>query len=242
MEEHTEQDVQKGLFEPEPESAEAEEGLRNLLNGQADGQADAHSIIEATIEKCTAPLGQEIEQLGQQVRDMTQQLAALPSELEEARVEQRVLTEMHDRCRELTEQHHQREILQPLFMTLIGMADRSRQKAARLVPLLEQHAGQLDHPAVQAMRHLREARRADCVEVEGVLAVYGAEPFQHPGHKFDPSTQKCMRRVECDDPAQHTIIAERLRPGYRRDGIVLRQEFVTVYVCPRADKAPKQEN
>ena len=194
------------------------------------------------MEKGAAAWQQQAGRLGRQIEDMSQRIGELSGELEKVRIDKRVLTEMHDRCRELSEQHHQRNVLQPMFQTLIGLADRSRQKAGRLAPLLEKHAGQPDHPAVQAMRHLFEARRADCVEFEGLLATYGVEPFQNPDQKFDPSAQKCMRRIECQDSSRNATIAERLRPGYRRNGIVLRQEFVTVYVYPRPEQAPEQEN
>ena len=102
MDEQTEEPLQEGLFEPEPASTgtEAEKGLEDLLNGRSKGEEQLRSIVEAAMEKGAAAWQQQAEHLDRQIEDMSQQIGELSGELEKVRIDKRVLTEMHDRCRE----------------------------------------------------------------------------------------------------------------------------------------------
>ena len=150
-------------------------------------------------------------------------------DIERLKTDDKVLTEMSVECRELRERHHERNVLIPVFLTLIGVADRCRQSAGRLRTLLEKYADSPAAPVLHAIRHILDARNADRIDAENLLADYGVEPFVHIGDAFDPAVQKCIRREPCDNNAFDGHVAEGLLPGYRRFDKIIRQEYVSVY-------------
>jgi molecular chaperone GrpE (heat shock protein) len=171
---------------------------------------------------------------------MAEELAAMRQELQRLKTDDSVLTSLHKRCQELSEEHHERDTLRPVFHTLIGIADRSRQQTARYRRTLKMHSTLGDDSIGLVLSQLTEARNADRIEIEGLLANYAVEPFLNPSDVFDPSTQKCIQRVECHDPALEGRIAQRILPGYRRDGRILRLEYVSVHVRESKQQNPSQ--
>lgn len=157
-------------------------------------------------------LDQLIEQLQQQAKD------------------DRLLTNLQESNRKLTEQFHEREVLDPIFRGLIGIADRCREQSGRIRHALSQPSYQRNATAQAALRHILEAREADRLEIENLLATLGVEAFRNPTDKFDPTVQKCIQRHSTDQPERRLIIAARLRPGYRRADRIVRPEFVSVYI------------
>lgn len=130
----------------------------------------------------------------------------------------------------LVEQFHEREVLQPMFLQLIAVADRCRQKITKLETLLEKPGAIKDKAKRELARYLVSARRADLTELENILANFGVVPFEHPDETFDRSVQFCMVRTVAERPGLTGKIAQRLRPGYRRNAQVIRPESVAVYV------------
>ncbi|MEE6258120.1 nucleotide exchange factor GrpE [Plantactinospora sonchi] len=65
--------------------------------------------------------------------------------------------------------------------------------------------------------------------VKQVLARSGVEPFTVEDDVLDRGHQQAISVVPTDDPAANRRIAQRLRPGFRWNGKVLRPEWVTVY-------------
>ena len=227
-----------------PEKAEAERP--DALEKTAKDLAGAlPGALAAQMNGQQSALASQIEDLGKALRsgltDLHKiladrfgghdgQLAGLLEEIKRAQVEKRVLTEMHDRCRALTEQQHEREVLGPIFQAVISVLDRLYQENAKTKRLLDQHVDSQDWQATTHLGQVLEARKADEAELTNVLANFSVEPFRHPGDRVDASHQKAIQVVKTPDPGLHGHIARRLRPGYRRNGTILRRELVSVYV------------
>jgi len=182
--------------------------------------AEAKAREQAHVET----LGRIQEELGEMRQEMTR-----------LKTDEQVFAEMHERNRELSEAFHERNVMEPVFLSLIGMADR----AAGLVEEAE-HANKAkaysgSPLALGAIRSLCDAREADIVELQELLASFGVEHFVSANDMFDARIQRCISRVECRDPLQDGQIAESLRPGYRRNGKVIRPECVSVYVFSDAN-------
>jgi molecular chaperone GrpE (heat shock protein) len=139
-------------------------------------------------------------------------------------------TKLQQGYQALVEQFHEREVLQPMFLQLIAIADRCREKIARLEAFLGRQGTIKDSAKRDLVRYLVSTRRADLTEFENILANFGVAPFEHPEESFDRSVQFCMVRTVADRPGLIGKIARRLRPGYRRNAQVIRPEFVAVYV------------
>ncbi len=138
-------------------------------------------------------------------------------------------------------QFHEGEFLNLIFRSLIPIADRCRQETDRLLTILKGYGSDKYRDAVSlSIRQLIDAREADLIEVEAVLATFGVERFQHLRNQFDPSLQKCIQRIETSKPERHQRIASRVLPGYHRDGKkVVRRELVSVYVF--VNSMPEQQ-
>jgi len=220
-------------------SGAAERLFDDGLPGNSDNARSFEEIFEDEQQNClqaesagqqTTSLIQQLSQIQQELKPLAGQIAEVNGEIKRIKTEHRVLAEMHDRCRELGEQHYQREVLGPLFRSAIGIADRCRQQADTLKELLRKHSAKDNKTAMQAIRYLLDARQADHIEIESLLANYGVEPFESPGNKFDSSTQKCISRTATQDASLAGQISHRLLPGYRREERIIRQEYVSVYV------------
>lgn len=177
-----------------------------------------------------ASLRSEVRSLQKEISDLKEATKGAITELQRLKTADRVLADMHARCKELGERFHEREVLNPTFRGLILIADRCRQDVRRISGTLVRIRETRNHRAVSALRHLLAARNADQVEIENLLAHYGVETYEHPQGKFDPSVQKCVSRIEGLNGAMAGHIAERLLPGYQRNGSVIRAEYVSVYV------------
>lgn len=189
--------------------------------------ADTFSGTERT---ALVELSRRVEQLSERLGAQIEHLAALSAEVKRLGVEERLLADLHNENRDLREQFHEREVLLPLFRSLIGIADRCSDETAKLRVALSGQASALPLEAVLAIRHVLQAREADRVELEALLAAYGVEPYRQEADRFSPGAQKCIQRVPTQRRERHEQVATRLLPGYRRSGTVLRPECVAVYV------------
>lgn len=220
------------LFPDElPSNSDNARGLEEIFEDEPQTRPQAESAGQQT-----TILIQQLSQIQQELKPLAGQIAEVNGEIKRIKTEQRVLTEMHDRCRELGEQHYQREVLGPLFHCAIGIADRCRQQVNTLRGLLSKHTAKDNKTAMQAIRYLLDARQADHIEIESLLANYGVEPFENPDDKFDSSIQKCISRTETKDGSLAGNVSQRLLPGYRREERIIRQEYVSVYVLKKNSK------
>jgi len=162
-------------------------------------------------------------------------LSEMSNEIARLKTDDTVMAELQDRNRALSESFHERELLHPIFLSLIGIADRCAQQVTELECAMETRKAASNEPGMAALRRIRDARMADAVEVHNVLAGFAVECFEVPGNSFDPEHQTCVQAVEADDERANGLIKERLLPGYRRNGTVVRPERVAVWVTTRSD-------
>lgn len=196
---------------------------------------DPHSTDSCTSDRLRS-LSEEITAIGRRQCE-------LAAQLEECRLERRVLNEMHEECRALREQFHEREVLKPVFLSLIGLADRCRNELSQLRRVARDAEQRGQQPEiVLALCTLARARKTDLLEVEALLRQHDVQSFETPGGRFDAGTQKCTRRVPTMQREQHMIVAARGLTGYRRGQQVIRPECVQVYVYDRSSQAPPQEH
>ncbi len=181
-------------------------------------------------------LAQQLEQVGAEIRQCRHALSEIGATFGELKVQDTVLAQMHEECRGLREQFHEREVLKPLFGALIRIADRCRQEIARQRGSLA-HGAENCAPDIEiGLRSLLRARKADLVEIEACLATFGVLPFRCHDARFNPAFQLCTKPVPTNDPELVDRIATRLLPGYRRDGSIMRSECVNVFVVTHAKK------
>lgn len=153
-------------------------------------------------------LGREIERIGK-VQISNQQLAA--------------------ECATLRQQLIDLEILAPMLRGLVGLADRARRDVTTMLDWKRGPGASSDSDS-DPFGLAIEARRSDRTEIEALLAMYGVQSFRNPSQRFEAHCQKCLERVLTRDPQKHGRIAQRMLPGYRRGAVVLRPEYVAVFV------------
>ncbi len=157
--------------------------------------------------------------LGQWMVDLQEATAEVSGRLDELSIEQHKLDDLHTRLQAFQEEHHEREVLKPIFLTLIALADRCQ----------DQIKAWSSQGSVGA-EPLIAARKADQIEIESTLKRLGVEPFQLPGDQFNGKCQRCIKTVPYLNGVKPLQVAERLRPGYRRNKQLIRSEYVTTYV------------
>jgi molecular chaperone GrpE len=93
--------------------------------------------------------------------------------------------------------------------------------------------------AALAGDRLAEGLQAVRGQIESTLIRQGVQRFGEPGEPFDPARHEAVDVRQVDDVPDHTVV-DVVRPGYERDGRVLRPAQVAVSQRPRADGAPEQ--
>jgi len=216
---------------PEAESTRADgavDDLERLLEtGETGPQAQPQGI--AKLHELLVTLIGLVKQVFAGLGALDRRITGMAQDIGRLKTDDSVLTDMSAQCRELREQHHERNVLTPMFLALIAVACRCRQAVGRLQRILDKHQGGPESSVVTATRKVLEARNADRIDVENLLADYGVESFVNVGDEFKPPVQKCIRREPCEDDALDGHVAERLVPGYRRFDNIIRQEYVSVY-------------
>jgi hypothetical protein len=169
-------------------------------------------------------------ELGTKVCRLDENTSVLPAELARLRTDEQVLNELHSRLHALSEESHMREVLMPIFLGLICLADRCTKGRNSAAAAAERYAADANRSAHKAVEHLRQSRDADRIEVENILANFDVVSFENSGPLFNPEVQRCVERIPTIDAKFKSHIARRVLPGYRRNGRVIRQEWVAVYV------------
>ena len=206
-----------------PHTADAERGRQHDPHEPPSGPPRCRT--EGALQSLT----DQIAVLAERIRPLEERHETVITELRQLRTEDRLLTDMHDQCRALQERFHEREVLMPIFRSLIGVVDRCQGGAAKMRATLEVQSG-LELDVVLAVRHVIDAREADRIELEALLATFGVEVYRHKGDRFAAGLQKCVKRVRTSRPERHEKVAARLLPGYRRDETIIRPECVGVFV------------
>ena len=168
------------------------------------------------------PLGTQLLRLCESIERLTSAVAT-HNELTP------VLASLSDRCRQLTERSYEREYLQPIFSALIDIVARRSDLAERMKALAELPAIANQPEISLHLRMLADVNTADRVDIENLIARFGVEAYQAESARFDPETQQSSGSIETNDSSRHGSIAERVCPGYRRNGDIVRRERVRVY-------------
>lgn len=186
---------------------------------------NGHAVIADEIKKtsCAAHIAQ--------LDGIQETTAACLAVLSELRDRDQVVAELQRQNAQFREQFHERETLRPLWLMLIGIADRCREQERELDELAQ---AERDREHRVTLQRLRQSRRADRMELESALAGFGVTSYRHTGQRFEARYQQCRRRITCDSPELHERISHRVAPGYRRDDWIVRPEQVDVLVCTRA--------
>jgi len=216
--------------EPPPVDA----GVENAGGDKHDDSASniCGDTAAATSDPC--PMLDTLARIDEELRALRGMIGPIEQELRQCAADQRLLEQMHEQLRSLSEQFHEREVIRPLALGLISLLERCTDQ--------ERHAGETLRLAKatgqssieKAARYLRDSRRADRVDLENLLTALAVEPFTEAGLEFVPSTQSCVDRVALPSAHLKGTVARRLRPGYRRHGKAIRSELVSVYAVPSA--------
>lgn len=185
-------------------------------------------------------LSDQVTDIGNKIRTVHEHVSNVASQLARIKTDDQVFTDLSRRCQMLVERFYEREVLNPIFLQLIGIADRCRRKESQLEALLRRVPAPRGRRSA-FMRSLLSDRQADRIEVETILANFGVTPFESPNDTFVASAQLSAMSMPCDNTGLHGRIARRLQPGYQRHETVIRREYVAVYVM--APTSPnKKEN
>jgi len=203
---------------------------RNGGNGQTE-DATTTSLAAATNALGSAVV-QEFDAIRQALREIHGRLNALSSSGSAPLSGETGQSDLFERYRALSERFHEREVLQPVFLALIGIVDRCRDQETQLQQTLDRLIARdpNNKPAIKALRDRQALRAADRMDIDNVLGVFGVDPFQNPAPEFDPQVQSSIRRVLCRNGQVPGRLAQRLRVGYRREAWIIRREYVTVFV------------
>lgn len=207
-------------------------GYEDLFDGQGDTEAALPAGIPPDeLRKYFESLLAVAKGSGDRLGAIEERMSEMSREVTRLHTDERVFTEVQARYQELSEEFYEREVLTPVILTLIGIADRCTQGAAKAAELATSEAAAKNQAAARALRHIHQAREADRIEILNQLANLGVESFLSPDDLFDPACQRCVSRVLSNSANVHGQIAKRISQGYRRNARVIRHECVAVYVA-----------
>ena len=176
-------------------------------------------------------LAQKLEIISNDLKSCQEHLSCLTRETKELKAAEQIITNLNAHYKKLSEQFHEREVVLPVIHCLVRLVDSCHQQLDRVQKIHAKHIDSKNNSAAKVLAFLIEARKSDLVEFENALASLAVESYQHHSDVFNPSQQKCINRIECEDETLVTHIAEHLLPGYRRYDKIVRKEYVNVYVA-----------
>lgn len=226
-----------GPPEEMPDEAATFPGVLGELKQMLDQLQDR--LAQADISQRMA---RELEQVGSAVRGFKSALSDIVTEVKRLSTDERVLDDLQERCRALSERFYEREVLRPILLRLIGIADRCRDDEGQIRSWIEN--GSMDSkPALgNLFRCLARARRLDRLEIESALGDLGVVPFHSQASNFSPQKQMIVAPVATPQQSFHGQIARRIRPGYQRGEEIIRPEWVHVYTAEQvAPSSPGDE-
>lgn len=230
----------ESLVEKSHASLISDSGDATVSNPQRDGDLQESFPVEKKAEEIAQEEHEpnaEIETLlnafsvlAAECRDSNDSIRKIEEEISRLKTDDAILTALHQTNRELSEEFYEREIIVPLLHSLIGITDRIYQQIQEQKRLRIFYRKCRKLFKVEAAAHIIEQREADLVEIESTLENYGVERFLTIDEVFDPRFHKAVQRIESQKMELKGIIERRVLPGYKRNGKVIRQERVTVYV------------
>ena len=153
---------------------------------------------------------------------------------------QQVVAGLHDECRQHRERFYDREVLLPLLRGVINVIDRASGEIKSLKGL---RGNSLDAGRrwKEVVDYYISARRADRLELGNLLARYGVDCYRCPENQFNSRMQKCVKITPTHKKKREGLIAGRMRPGYRREEVIVRPEWVDVYMFKGQSLARKEK-
>jgi hypothetical protein len=140
------------------------------------------------------------------------------------------VAQLAERNRQLEEHFFEQELLPAVVRPLIGAVDRAHDVHARMCRTLARHATLPGAYVCASCATVLEYLDLHVLDLHTSLTALGVDSFTLPDPRFDPLQQQCFGRVATWDVARVGTVAERIAPGYRRNGYVIRREQVRVYV------------
>ena len=204
--------------EPKPNATDAAV-MATLVSQAATG-------VAVMVEQSSAKLDQVLE-AANRIAELASSRASLD----------RLLGDLREQNQKFTERFHEREVIQPVLLTLIGIADRCREQEIAFTKRAQRS------PSIEIARAwfaARDARRADRTDIQNALSNLGVASYRGTNARFDAATQNIAARELTGDADRHGCVAGHLRPGYRRHGVIVRPEMVSVYVF-QEPRAPQTE-
>ncbi len=162
--------------------------------------------------------------------EIVAQQNSLEKRFDELKPRQELLDQLSEQNRKFQERHHERHVMFPLLMALIRVADRCRDQIDNGQSCLRKLTLSQDHVLRTMISQFLAARQADLMEVEARLADFDILPYSCQADLFNPAEQKIVDKISHLDPQQNQKIACRHRPGYRRNNMIFRQEYVSVFI------------
>lgn len=204
---------------------EVEEDLTRLaeIKAAADEAAacDWRSLFHGLISILTT--------LSVQIQQTQQTHADIQDEIQSLKTDRQLIGTLQEESRRLREEFHEREVLKPIILAIISVADRCQDEIKSLQKMLKCYANEASIDVALAIRHCVNGRKADLAELEQLVISLGVEIYQNPESTFNPPLQTPIV-VHTDRPKLANSIAARMRPGYRRGTLMIRKEVVKVFV------------
>jgi molecular chaperone GrpE (heat shock protein) len=192
-------------------------------------RTDSHPRESNHCDAWVEHLNARLDNVSNRIKKFSEQLSLIVQQAEQLKAADSVIAELSTRCRSMSEQFYEREVLLPVIHSLISIADRIRQQIAKSKNIRDKYSDGQNRAEAKVLTYLLDGRNADLMELEDALANLGVESYHNPQNMFEPSTQKCINYVECDEQVLTGRIAYRLLPGYERHGQIIRKEYVNVY-------------
>ncbi len=182
------------------------------------------------LDDLATKLSEQIATLERSIEQLSDHQPESETQGKERGLERKLLSDLQSECTALRERFHEREVLWPIFRSLIGVADRCREQTAQLKATLRRQRQSLSVEECLVLRSVVDGRHADEIEINALLATLGVASYRQEGDRFTAASQKCVKRIPTRDRQHHQRIAERIQPGYRREATIVRPEYVSVYV------------
>ena len=204
--------------------------LEQLFDNDESETAPEQGTRQFMSPELAQELDKQLEVISGDLKSCREDLSCLAKEINELKAAEQIIANLNAHYKELSEQFHEREIVLPVINCLVRLVDSCHQQLDRFQKIHAKHVNSKNRSATKVLTFLIETRKANLVEFENALAYLGVESYQHHDVVFDPSQQRCINRIGCENEALGAHIAERLLSGYRRYDKIVRKECVDVYV------------
>ena len=223
--------------EPPPQAAENSEQtsvnkideLDNIVEVEDAEEDFLRESPDETQDRFCQKIFSQLNNLTETVASLTAKFGTFEQVIYQIESDRKAMDILSQQNKQLNEELYERELVKPVFLTLIGLADRHEDQISRCGQHLNKIQEQKRPTAEKALRFLINSIQADLTEIHDVLARFGVERYEHQGGTFNASKQKVFSRVETEDKSLSQKIADRLHPGYARDEQIIRREYVNIY-------------